>query len=143
MNRQRGRLVALSVEERRERERERHRRYTASLTPEQLRAKNYRRRNARRHHDITPTYEAKLRAKAKHCPMPGCGVRLTNDQYQPTSKELDHIIPIVAGGTHTIGNVRIICRLCNQKRPTDGSDVVGQVTLWAQDPSVAPRAARR
>lgn len=63
--------------------------------------------------------------------MTGCGVRMTDVPYLVNSKELDHIVPINVGGTYTIGNVRIICRQCNQQRPKDGSDYTGPVTLWA------------
>lgn len=76
-----------------------------------------------------------MRAKAQRCPL--CSVALIDAPFQPASKELDHIIPINIGGTHTIGNVRIICRLCNIRRPKDGSDYVGAVTLWAQDLEIA------
>jgi 5-methylcytosine-specific restriction endonuclease McrA len=58
---------------------------------------------------------------------------MTDESNQPNSKHLDHIIPVVMGGTHTMGNVRIICRTCNLSRPKDGSDLDGhQPTLWAQ-----------
>lgn len=55
--------------------------------------------------------------------MPGCGVRLTSKPFLPNSKELDHIVPRVMGGAHTVGNTRIICRLCNARRPDDASDI--------------------
>lgn len=103
------------------------------------RAKNHRRR-ARLRGDVTPDYDRALRKAARTCPL--CSVRLTDVPYVPHSKELDHIIPINVGGTHTIGNVRIICRLCNQKRPHDGSDFVGQPTLWATDPEVILKPVR-
>lgn len=95
-----------------------------------LRIKTHRRKDWSRLTDITPEYEVSLRAKAKRCPI--CTVKLTDAPYLPHSKELDHIIPRCAGGTHTIGNVRIICRSCNLARPDDGSDYAGPVTLWAQ-----------
>lgn len=84
--------------------------------------------------DITPEQELAMRRRARKCPMPGCGVNLSNKPGQPNSKHLDHIIPLnpIAGGTHTHGNVRIICASCNLKRPKDGSDYSGPVTLWAQ-----------
>lgn len=97
-----------------------------------LRIKTHRRKDWSRLTDITPEYEMDLRAKAKRCPMPDCGVKLINKPYQPASKELDHIVPRNVGGTHTIGNVRIICRQCNITRPKDGSDYTGPVTLWAE-----------
>lgn len=71
-----------------------------------------------------------MRKRARTCPL--CKVRLTAKPGLPNSKHLDHIIPIAAGGTHTHGNVRIICRTCNLGRPKDGSDYSGPVTLWAQ-----------
>lgn len=108
----------------------------------QYRAKNYRRRAARRTLDVDQAYERELRSKAKRCPMPDCGVKLTDEPFAVNSKELDHIVPINVGGTHTIGNVRIICRECNQRRPKDGSDYVGPVTLWAEEPGVATRQRR-
>lgn len=81
-----------------------------------------------------------LRRDTKRCPL--CGVALTDTPYLPNSKELDHIVPLNAGGTHTIGNVRIICREGNLARPRDGSDYTGPVTLWAQTPGfIAARAA--
>lgn len=83
--------------------------------------------------DVTADHELDLRRLTSHCPL--CHVTLIDTPRHPTSKELDHIIPLCIGGTHTIGNVRIICRLCNQRRPRDGSDVVGQVSLWALDPA--------
>jgi hypothetical protein len=82
--------------------------------------------------DITARQEAEMRRKARNCPL--CKVRMVSEPNLPASKELDHILPIAMGGTHTLGNVRIICRRCNQRRPKDGSDYTGQLTLWAQGP---------
>lgn len=98
------------------------------------RAKNHRRRARTRtaYDEVTAQYERALRVKAKRCPL--CNVRLTDKPYTPTSKELDHIIPRIVGGTHTIGNVRVLCRQCNITRPKDGSDYSGPVTLWAEMP---------
>jgi len=109
-------------------------RHRWKTNPERERArqriKTHRRHDRERLTDITPEYEMALRAKAKRCPL--CDVKLIDSPYLPNSKELDHIIPQCVGGTHTIGNVRIICRRCNLARPNDGSDYVGPVTLWAQ-----------
>lgn len=82
-----------------------------------------------------------MRRCARTCPL--CSVRLTGKPGLPHSKELDHIIPVSVGGTHTIGNVRIICRQCNQRRPKDGSDYSGPVTLWAQGEVPVKRPDRR
>jgi hypothetical protein len=105
------------------------------------RRKTYRRQQRTQTSDVTLAYEATLRRKARICPL--CSVRLTAKPYLPSSKELDHIVPLCIGGTHTVGNVRIICRRCNRARPLDGSDITGQLTLWAQvDGVVATHVAK-
>jgi len=71
-----------------------------------------------------------MRRRTRKCPL--CSVGLTGKLNLPNSKHLDHIVPLNQGGTHTHGNVRIICASCNLRRPKDGSDFIGQVTLWAQ-----------
>jgi 5-methylcytosine-specific restriction endonuclease McrA len=91
--------------------------------------------------DVTPAQELAMRAQARKCPL--CGLSLTSAPNQPRSKHLDHIIPIAAGGTHTHGNVRIICAACNVRRPKDGSDYSGPVTLWAQGTAPIGRPDRR
>lgn len=90
--------------------------------------------------DITPEQEMAMRAAARNCPL--CGVRMTDVPYLPNSKHLDHIVPINQGGTHTLGNVRILCCRCNVRRPADGSDYTGPLTLWAQIPATS-RPVRR
>lgn len=48
---------------------------------------------------------------------PSCGVLLNYEQGRlPNSAEADHIIPHARGGTDTLDNVRVCCRLCNQRR---------------------------
>lgn len=91
--------------------------------------------------DITAEQELAMRLKARNCPL--CGTRMRSEGGKPDSRELDHIVPIVIGGTHTHGNVRIICRRCNQRRPKDGSDYDGPVTLWAQGPSPVRRPRKQ
>lgn len=95
------------------------------------RAKNHRRRTQGRvgFDVVTASFEQALRVRARRCPM--CAVLMTSYPFLPNSKELDHIVPLNTGGTHTVGNVRIICRSCNLARPKDGSDYTGPVTLWA------------
>jgi hypothetical protein len=85
--------------------------------------KTYARRAVVRVTDITPQFERHLRLTTEACPL--CSIPLTREPYLPHSAELDHIVPIAAGGTHTMGNVRIVCRACNQSRPHDGSDLPG------------------
>ena len=44
----------------------------------------------------------------------------------PDAPELDHIIPLAMGGSHTWGNVQCACRECNGKK---GATVQGQLGL--------------
>jgi hypothetical protein len=111
-----------------------HRRKRSNRSDDYHRWKRSKRRTITRESDITPAQEADLRRRTRKCKL--CGVFMTSKAHLPTSKELDHILPVGVGGTHTHGNVRIICRLCNQKRPKDGSDYMGQLTLWAMTPGV-------
>ena len=72
----------------------------------------------------------RMRADATHCPL--CGCELANGRYQSNSKHLDHIIPISMGGTHTRGNLRIVCQSCNLARGKEPADLDGfQQTLWS------------
>lgn len=118
-------------------------RFRGSLTPqerrERLRAHRRNRTHVRREkvtkvRDLTIGAEIELRRSARKCRI--CGCWLTSKPYLSNSKELDHIVPLVMGGTHTVGNVRVICKRCNTSRPKDGSDFTGQVTLWAQVPEL-------
>lgn len=105
------------------------------------RAKNHRRRGVSRGGDFTAADEIAMRRKAKRCPL--CGIKLADEPFLPASKELDHILPRNVGGTHTHGNLRIICKRCNAARPLDGSDFVGQLSLWAQDPVAVIKQPKR
>lgn len=87
--------------------------------------------------DVTAAQELAMRRRTRKCPL--CSTWMTGKPNLPNSKHLDHIIPICTGGTHTHGNVRIICADCNLKRPKDGSDYSGPVTLWAQEPGIVTR----
>jgi 5-methylcytosine-specific restriction endonuclease McrA len=44
----------------------------------------------------------------------------------PRAPELDHIVPIAAGGDHTWNNVQCACRKCNGEK---GSAPAGQLLL--------------
>jgi 5-methylcytosine-specific restriction endonuclease McrA len=46
--------------------------------------------------------------------------------FAPNAPELDHIVPLSAGGGHTWENVQCACRKCNISK---GSKVVGQLRL--------------
>lgn len=94
--------------------------------------KYMKRRAAMRQTDITASHLGDLLAEANRCPL--CQVSLTAAPGLPASKHVDHIVPLNIGGTHTVGNVRVVCRTCNLRRPKDGSDLNGfQPTPWAED----------
>lgn len=48
-----------------------------------------------------------------------CGIetpRAHRGTCLPDAPELDHVLPLSAGGTHTYGNVQLLCRKCNQEK---------------------------
>lgn len=65
--------------------------------------------------DITAKWLLELRQATEKCEL--CQTDLLNNNVH-----LDHIKPIVVGGTHTKDNVRYICKKCNLSRPRDGKD---------------------
>lgn len=44
-----------------------------------------------------------------------------------TAPELDHIIPLAAGGEHSHRNTQCLCRKCNGEK---GSNIEGQIRLF-------------
>jgi 5-methylcytosine-specific restriction endonuclease McrA len=76
--------------------------------------------------DLTADAVLRIKRAAKCCALCGGGL-----PKRVTSRQLDHIIPIFAKGTHTRDNVRVLCIRCNAGRPKDGSDVSEfQMNLW-------------
>lgn len=48
-----------------------------------------------------------------------CGIPTPREHrgtHRPDAPELDHVIPLAAGGTHTWNNVQLLCRSCNQEK---------------------------
>ena len=45
-------------------------------------------------------------------------VYLNRGKYHPLSATLDHIIPLVKGGSHEPGNIQLAHRICNMKKGT-------------------------
>lgn len=99
------RYVALHLEERREMYRKRRRQIRGAST------------------DITTEWLNELQAITPNCEL--CETKLLYDsaQHNHHKANLDHIVPLNVGGTHTRDNVRYICYLCNLRRPKNGSDL--------------------
>lgn len=55
-----------------------------------------------------------------------CGVKTVREPYTDRSAELDHIIPIAAGGEHSYRNTQCACRKCNLSK---GASALGQLRL--------------
>lgn len=58
-----------------------------------------------------------------------CGVRTLQGKrgtYDDNAPEMDHVIPLSAGGTNTWGNVQCACRKCNHAK---GAKPLGQLGL--------------
>jgi 5-methylcytosine-specific restriction endonuclease McrA len=56
-----------------------------------------------------------------------CGAktpRAFRGTYEPNAPELDHIVPLALGGSHTPGNCQLACRSCNGRK---GATALGQV----------------
>ena len=61
------------------------------------------------------------------CHLCGCKTpHRLRGSYEPNAPELDHVIPLALGGTHTWGNVRCACRACNGKK---GARPLGQLGM--------------
>lgn len=82
----------------------------------------HRRRAKEKITDITNIWLGDLKKNSDFCLL--CNCKMNVIKYHPQSKHLDHIIPLNIGGTHTMDNVRYICRKCNLSRPKDGSDII-------------------
>lgn len=79
-------------------------------------------RRAKTNNSIDSNLLLQLKEDTQFCPL--CGIKM-NDIYQDSAQyNLDHIIPLNINGTHTIDNIRYICRQCNITRPRDGSDLL-------------------
>lgn len=52
----------------------------------------------------------------KRCQCCGVKVKFYKDVCHPRYAQLDHIIPLARGGTHTYDNVQILCRSCNIRK---------------------------
>jgi len=61
------------------------------------------------------------------CCMCGCLTpKKLKGTCEPNAPELDHIIPVAAGGSHTWANLQLLCRSCNGRK---GAKAIGQPGL--------------
>lgn len=49
-----------------------------------------------------------------HCAV--CGIETIGEPGQLDAPEIDHIIPLSKGGSHTYDNIQLLCRMCNIKK---------------------------
>lgn len=49
-----------------------------------------------------------------------CG--MTGVELEPRDANLDHVVPIAAGGRHVMGNVQVVHRVINQMKSTLAKD---------------------
>lgn len=87
-------------------------------------AKNHRRRALVVAGDVSSAEIADLLAGSGEC-CPLCGDAFTDgDSNAGTYRNVDHVVPLFAGGHHELENLRVVCRSCNISRPKDGSDLL-------------------
>ena len=81
---------------------------------------------------ISDTVKARVRAAAGH----RCGYCLTQQRYAMLVLEIEHIIPIAAGGTDDEENLWLACRLCNNAKgvKTHGYDPITAQRIWLFNP---------
>lgn len=59
------------------------------------------------------------------CASCGCDTPIEHrGTYLPTAPELDHIIPLSKGGTHTYNNIQLLCRQCNADKSDKTIDAI-------------------
>jgi 5-methylcytosine-specific restriction endonuclease McrA len=65
---------------------------------------------------LTDSVLAKLYSAATNCAY--CQIKLTrrSRKTRQTDATIDHVIPLVLGGQHSISNVVVCCSLCNSKK---------------------------
>lgn len=85
--------------------------------------------------DVTAEFVMELRRETSTCVL--CDATLVNRSGRARSKEVDHIVPLAAGGKHVRANLRVICARCNRSRPWDGSDI-SEVPDGAMDGVLGP-----
>lgn len=116
--------------------------YTKTCS-DQCRVKHYRLINREQKRRVGRTYKSRARYhnvyyesfdKTKifdrdnwHCRICGCSTpKSLMGSNKDNSPELDHIIPMSKGGSHTLSNVQLLCRKCNNIK---SDKLIGQQVL--------------
>jgi 5-methylcytosine-specific restriction endonuclease McrA len=73
-----------------------------------------------------------LRDKYKCCNLCGVDTVRTGDTNKDNYENIDHVIPLAQGGTHTQDNLQILCRQCNM----DKLDVIYKKEMYLVVPDV-------
>lgn len=97
-----------------------------ALQREKVRNNNHRRRAITADTDIDAAWLSVVRSVSIVCTL--CLVEMADEHGHETSKHLDHIVPLAAGGRHVKANVRFICARCNTTRPIDAADLMTLAT---------------
>lgn len=73
---------------------------------------------------------AELYGRAQNCFYCGVGLTITRRQwiFAPTDATIDHVKPLSQGGRHSVDNIVVACRLCNDRKGT-GKKNHGQGTV--------------
>lgn len=50
------------------------------------------------------------------CYICGIDTSRTTDPFDPSSATIDHVVPLTAGGSHSMSNVRCCCLSCNSSK---------------------------
>ena len=71
---------------------------------------------------LTPQQRAQVKSRAEHC----CEYCLSHEPYSPDTFSIEHIIPVVKGGTNRTSNLANACQGCNNRKYTsiEGLDLV-------------------
>lgn len=95
-------------------------------------SRNWKANNPERAKEISSTSNAKRRSLMKDAPLPSGFWKTLLEFYgdqcmatncsKSTDLELDHVVALAKGGTHSMDNFQILCRSCNAKKSTKTID---------------------
>lgn len=77
------------------------------------------------------------------CQLCRCDVVDGGDPNAPDRLNLDHVVQWAIGGEDTLENLRVVCRLCNSKRPRPVTEADAERRRRERPIAAARRARRR